>query len=116
MFGQVLHRPARTLPIELRPGQRVRLTEKWADAPSFDSVRVKLTATAGGGAHATATAAYRALPWGWAAVLATGLCLAGAVWFARRRRRRAPPPAGVPAAEETGEREELAGTGSGAST
>ncbi|KOG91715.1 hypothetical protein ADK38_01640, partial [Streptomyces varsoviensis] len=78
MFGEVLRRPARTLPVELRPGQRVRLSEKWADAPAFDSVRVKLTA--------------------------------------RRRRRRAPPPAGGPAAEETGEREELAGTGSGART
>ncbi|MEV0280940.1 hypothetical protein AB0I22_31760 [Streptomyces sp. NPDC050610] len=116
VFGQVLRRPARTLPVELRPGQRVRLSEKWADAPSFDSVRVELTATAGGGAHATASADYRALPWGWAAVLATGLCLGGAAWFARRRRRRAPPPAGGPAGEETGEREELAGTGSGART
>ncbi|MEV0265895.1 hypothetical protein AB0I49_31805 [Streptomyces sp. NPDC050617] len=116
LFGQVLHRPARTLPVELRPGQRVRLSEKWADAPSFDSVRVELTATAGGGAHATATASYRALPWGGAVALAAGLCLAGAVWFARRRRRRAPPEAGGPAGEETGEREELAGTGSGART
>lgn len=33
VFGALLRRDARTLPVELLPGQRVRLTEPWRDAP-----------------------------------------------------------------------------------
>ncbi|WAP56460.1 COG1470 family protein [Streptomyces sp. S465] len=95
LFGQVLRRKPRTLPVELQPGTRVRLTESWPDPPALDSVDVRLTVTAGGGAHATATAGYTAVPW-WplapaAAVLAGTGGGAGA-WLLRRRRRRRRTP------------------------
>ncbi|MEC4018781.1 WxL protein peptidoglycan domain-containing protein [Streptomyces sp. H27-D2] len=90
VFGEVLSRKARDLPVELLPGQRVRLTEKWPDPPALDSVDVRLTVNAGGGARGSASAAYTAAPWGLPGV---GLALlaalgAGAGFGARRLRRR----------------------------
>ncbi|WP_262698965.1 MULTISPECIES: hypothetical protein [Streptomyces] len=92
LFGQVLRRGPRTLPVELPPGKRVRLTESWPDPPALDSVDVTLTVTAGGGAHATATGGYTAVPWWLLAPVATALAGAGGgVWLLRRRRRRRTP-------------------------
>ncbi|MEU6664069.1 hypothetical protein [Streptomyces sp. NPDC046821] len=88
VFGRALDRRPRTLPVELLPGSRVTLTEPWKDAPALDSVRVRLTVTAGGGAHGEATATKRFVPWG--ALAAVGVVVVagggGAVWFVRRRR------------------------------
>lgn len=92
LFGQVLSRAPRTLPVELPPGKRVRLTESWPDPPALDSVDVTLTVTAGGGAHATATAGYTAVPWWLLAPAATASVGAGGgVWLLRRRRRHRTP-------------------------
>lgn len=89
VLGRALDRRPRTLPVELLPGRRVTLSEPWKNAPSLDSVRVRLTVTAGGGAHDEATATKRFVPW--AAVAGTCaviLAAAGAAfWFVRRRRR-----------------------------
>ncbi len=51
LFGVVLDRPERPLPLELTPGHRVELTEPWPDAPALDSVTVRLRVTAEGGAR-----------------------------------------------------------------
>ncbi|MFG2830681.1 hypothetical protein ACGFWI_24955 [Streptomyces sp. NPDC048434] len=129
LFGPVLRRAARTLPTALRPGQGVDLTEKWPDPPGLDAVDVRLTVTAGGGAHGSATVPYTAVPWGAAAgpalLLAAGA--GGLVVVRRRRRAKAASGARVAetarrAAEDTrpseGGRadaaEQLASTGSGA--
>ncbi|MFF7158872.1 WxL protein peptidoglycan domain-containing protein [Streptomyces sp. NPDC008139] len=91
LFGRtLLNRPARDLPLELLPGQQVSLTEKWAGAPAFDRVSVRLTvSTATGGVDERDTASYLVAPW-----LAVALVLAGlavpAVWYVRRRRSRHP--------------------------
>ncbi|MEV8479607.1 hypothetical protein [Streptomyces sp. NPDC051173] len=88
LFGTVLRRTATGVPSRLPPGRSVRLAERWADAPRLDSVRVRLTATAPGGARATASGSYTPLPWllpalgGLAAVL-----VAAALLFVRRSRR-----------------------------
>ncbi|WP_328774124.1 hypothetical protein [Streptomyces sp. NBC_00286] len=95
LFGEVLDRAPRTLPVELLPGRRVTLREPWPDRPAFDSVDVRLTVTAADGAHDEAGTAARFVPWGAVAGLAVGLvlCAGGAGWLVRRRRR----------AEESGE-------------
>ncbi|MBD0740452.1 WxL protein peptidoglycan domain-containing protein [Streptomyces sp. CBMA29] len=91
LFGRtLLNRPARDLPLELLPGQQVSLTEKWAGAPAFDRVSVRLTvSTATGGVNERDTASYLVAPW-----LAVGLVLAGlavlVVWYVRRWRSRHP--------------------------
>lgn len=87
VFGTLLRRDARTLPVELLPGQRVRLTEPWRDAPALDSVTVRLRVTAAGGAHGEATASAAFVPW--APVAGGALLLLGAaagVYGLRRRR------------------------------
>ncbi|MGW2491116.1 COG1470 family protein [Streptomyces sp. NPDC001606] len=88
VLGRVLDRPARPLPVRLRPGTRLRLTEPWPDRPALDAVDVRLTVTAAGGAHATATASARFVPWQ-APAGAAGAVLAGAgaLRVVRRRRR-----------------------------
>ncbi|WP_435839285.1 COG1470 family protein [Streptomyces brevispora] len=63
VFGALLRRDARTLPVELLPGQRVRLTEPWRGAPALDSATVRLRVTAAGGAHGEATARALFVPW-----------------------------------------------------
>ncbi|MEV0374794.1 hypothetical protein AB0I10_34280 [Streptomyces sp. NPDC050636] len=99
LFGPVLRRAARTLPVELLPGQRVDRTEAWPDPPGLDAVDVRLTATAEDGAHGSATAAYTPVPWGAAAGVALVLMVGAGGWAVVRRRRRAErtetAPAGV---------------------
>ncbi|MEU8462551.1 hypothetical protein [Streptomyces sp. NPDC029003] len=110
-FGALPGRAARVLPVELLPGQRVRLTEPWPDAPALDRVALTLTVTAPGAAPATAHATAWFLPGGSAArtgagALALGAAAGAALLLARRRaaRRRAGgprqpaarPPAGAP--------------------
>ncbi|ADI07646.1 hypothetical protein SBI_04526 [Streptomyces bingchenggensis BCW-1] len=122
LFGEVLRRDARTLPVELAPGRRARLTEKWPDAPALDSVDVTLTVTAAGGAQAAGSAGYTAVPWGvlaGAAALALGAVAGGGAWLLRWRRGRHRPEDGDAPAEparEAREAREPAGSGSGART
>ncbi|MER5944883.1 hypothetical protein ABT127_02335 [Streptomyces sp. NPDC001904] len=90
VLGTVLDRRARTLPVELLPGRRVTLTEPWPGAPALDSVDVKVTVTAGGGAADSATTTARFVPWGVLggalAVLAGAGC--AAFWYVRNHRDR----------------------------
>ncbi|WP_435243500.1 COG1470 family protein [Streptomyces cucumeris] len=92
LFGAVLRRDARTLPLELAPGRRVRLTERWPDAPAADRVAVRLTVTAAGGAQDTASTTYTAVP-PWllvtAALGALGAGTGAGRRLVRRHRRRA---------------------------
>ncbi|MEV6834841.1 hypothetical protein AB0N17_10040 [Streptomyces sp. NPDC051133] len=88
VLGRVLDRPARVLPVHLRPGARLRLSEPWPDQPALDSVDVRLTVTAPGGARDTATASARFVPWGPAAGVAGGALVLGAVIVVRRRGSR----------------------------
>ncbi|MFI6940191.1 WxL protein peptidoglycan domain-containing protein [Streptomyces sp. NPDC050418] len=88
LFGEVLDRGARALPVELLPGRKVTLREPWTDRPAFDSVRVELTVSADGAAKDTQAAEVRLVPW---AAVAGGAVLvvggAGLAVFAVRRRR-----------------------------
>ncbi|WP_274559286.1 hypothetical protein [Streptomyces spiramyceticus] len=83
LFGEVLHRKARTLRLNLLPGRRVELTESWPDAPALDSVDVRLTATAPGAAPAASTASATFVPWT-PVTLTALLAGAAAVRFVRR--------------------------------
>ncbi|MFF3698553.1 hypothetical protein [Streptomyces sp. NPDC002221] len=109
VFGRALNRPAKALPVELLPGQRVELSEPWPHPPALDRVTVRLDVTADGGAHASAGASAVFVPWG--AVAGAGLVALGggaaALRLVRRRRRRsAEESVEVPLAER-----ELAQTG-----
>ncbi|MFJ4688622.1 hypothetical protein [Streptomyces sp. NPDC088789] len=97
VFGTVLDRAPRTLPVELPPGRRVRLTEPWPDRPALDAVDVRLTVTAGGGARDSARTSARFVPWG---ALAGGAAVAAvaASMAVRRRRRRTTTTAAAPVA------------------
>lgn len=93
---------ARTLPVELLPGQRVELTEPWPGAPALDRVRVTLTVTAPGGARAEAGGSRWLVPgglpgWTGAGLLALGATTAAALYLVRGRR---PDPG--PAADAAG--------------
>ncbi|MGA4951269.1 hypothetical protein [Streptomyces lydicamycinicus] len=130
LFGPVLRRAARTLPDRLAPGRSADLTETWADPPELDAVKVRLTVTADGGAHGSATASYTALPWGVVAGPAFLLAGGGGLVVVRRRRRaqgagdgRGGEPvrsaggaARPPEGEAAGPAAELANSGSGART
>ncbi|MFJ3672370.1 hypothetical protein ACIPSE_38530 [Streptomyces sp. NPDC090106] len=85
VLGPVLDRAPRALPVELAPGSRTELSEPW-DRPALDAVEIRLTVTAPGGAHDTATASARTAPWGAAAVLAGTAATGGALIVLRRRR------------------------------
>ncbi|MFK4224299.1 hypothetical protein [Streptomyces sp. NPDC019890] len=104
LFGQVLRRAPRSLPVELLPAQRVGLAEKWSDPPSLDSVTVHIEATASGDARAGASASAAFVPWGTVAGAGAGLLAAGgtALWFVRRRRH--PPDPGPRAEQQGGDR------------
>ncbi|GGY30658.1 hypothetical protein [Streptomyces xanthochromogenes] len=108
VFGRALDRPARALPVELLPGQRVELSEPWPQPPALDRVSVHLDVTADGGAHAAAGASATFVPWG--AVAGAALVVLGgaatALRLVRRRRRRPGEPVEMLAAER-----ELAQTG-----
>ncbi|GHE11578.1 COG1470 family protein [Streptomyces alanosinicus] len=97
VLGRVLDRAPRTLPVRVRPGARVRLTEPWPDRPALDAVDVRLTVTAPGGAHGTATASARFVPWPAVAGAGAALLAGPAALLAVRRRHRARP--GAPARE-----------------
>ncbi|KOG40817.1 WxL protein peptidoglycan domain-containing protein [Streptomyces resistomycificus] len=101
LFGRtLLARDLSRIPSELLPGQRVRLTEPWRDAPQLDWGEVTLTASARD-TRESAGASFLALPWLMAAVLAVVLVV-GAVLLVRARRgrarRSAPAPPSPPAA------------------
>ncbi|MFC3572750.1 hypothetical protein ACFOZ0_05545 [Streptomyces yaanensis] len=91
VLGRVLDRPPRTLPLELLPGRRVRLSEPWSDHPALDAVDVRLTVTAAGGAHASASASARFVPWGAVGGAVAGLLAAVGAGAVVRRRRHRPP-------------------------
>ncbi|MFL4904019.1 WxL protein peptidoglycan domain-containing protein [Streptomyces sp. MMS24-I2-30] len=87
LFGRtLLARDLTGMPAELLPGQRVRLTERWRNAPQFDWGKVTLTAHATG-TRQSASAAFLALPW----LVAAAVCAAavvGAALLVRARRAR----------------------------
>ncbi|MET9412526.1 hypothetical protein ABZX90_43565 [Streptomyces sp. NPDC002935] len=89
VFGTLLDRAPRTLPVELLPGRRVTLREAWADRPALDAVDVRLTVTAAGGARSTASASVRFVPWGAVAGAGGALTALGAFFAVRRRGRPA---------------------------
>ncbi|MBB5120162.1 hypothetical protein AF335_21690 [Streptomyces eurocidicus] len=93
LFGTVLRRAGSGVPAELPPGGRVRLTEPWPAAPSLDRVAVRVTATAPGGARASATGAWTPLPWALPALGGGALALVAAAGLLVRRRLRARAPA-----------------------
>ncbi|MFF1448828.1 hypothetical protein ACFVYF_11840 [Streptomyces sp. NPDC058274] len=94
VFGTVLDRAPRTLPVELLPGRRITLREPWPDTPALDSVDVRLTVTAAGGARDTASASARFVPRAPLAGAGAGLVALAALFAVRRRRR--PAPVGEP--------------------
>ncbi|MEW1615529.1 MULTISPECIES: hypothetical protein [unclassified Streptomyces] len=105
MFGTLLDRPARPLPLELAPGRRVELTEPWPDAPALDSVTVRLRVTADGGARgeaAASTAYVPVVPVAGAGLLVLGvLAVLGVRRHRRRRDRRGPRTTGPDGATAT---------------
>ncbi|WPW29303.1 hypothetical protein P6B95_19230 [Streptomyces atratus] len=99
VFGTLLRREARTLPVELLPGQRVRLSEPWRDTPALDSVTVRLRVTAAGGAHSEATARAVFVPWvpvAGSALLLLAAVAAGVYAYRLRRSHGRPPDDGRP--------------------
>ncbi|CAM5623877.1 COG1470 family protein [Streptomyces avidinii] len=100
---------ARTLPVELLPGQRVELTEPWPGAPALDRVRVTVTVTAPGGARGEAGGSRWLVPgglpgWTGAGLLGLGATTAAALHLVRGRRPEpgpAPAPDGPSAAGPT---------------
>ncbi|MFF9637974.1 hypothetical protein ACF1D2_25770 [Streptomyces bacillaris] len=99
VFGVLLDRPERPLPLELAPGRRVELTEPWPDAPALDSVTVRLRVAAEGGARGEGVASAAYVPM--APVAGGGLLVLGALAVLgtgahRRRRTRGEPQASAP--------------------
>ncbi|MFE6482725.1 hypothetical protein ACFVGN_07310 [Streptomyces sp. NPDC057757] len=84
-FGEVLDRARRTLPVELLPGRRVTLGEPWRDTPALDSVDVRLTVTAAGGARDTGSASVTFVPWRAVAGIGGALAIIAALLVVRRR-------------------------------
>ncbi|MDR6973788.1 hypothetical protein J2X68_000457 [Streptomyces sp. 3330] len=112
LFGRtLLTRDLQKLPSQLLPGQRVRLTERWRDAPRFDWTDVTLTATAKG-TEESATASFVAVPWLVTALLAAGAG-AGAWLLIRRRRTRAEGARGTARQALTDPRPKLGRTAGG---
>ncbi|MFF3324368.1 WxL protein peptidoglycan domain-containing protein [Streptomyces sp. NPDC002889] len=84
LFGRdLLARNLEGIPSELLPRQKIRLTERWADAPRLEWGEITLTASARD-VRESAGASFFALPWLVVAVLAAGLVAAG-VWARVRR-------------------------------
>ncbi|SNX58332.1 uncharacterized protein DUF916 [Streptomyces sp. TLI_55] len=90
LFGRtLLARDLTKVPAELLPGQSVRLSEPWPDAPQLDWGEVTLTASAKD-TRESAGASFLALPWLMAVLL--GMVVgAGAVLAIRARRGRVRP-------------------------
>ncbi|NUP43463.1 MAG: hypothetical protein HOY76_42195 [Streptomyces sp.] len=88
VFGTVLDRAPRALPVRLRPAQRLQLAEPWSDHPAVDSVDVRLTVTAAGGAQDSAGASARFVPWGAVTGAAGAVVAGGALLLVRGLRSR----------------------------
>ncbi|MEI5099529.1 hypothetical protein RB200_14210 [Streptomyces sp. PmtG] len=88
VFGELLDRAPRRLPVRVEPGHRVSLSEPWPGVPALDLVDVRLTATAAGGARAEATTSARLVPWPTVAGTGAAAVAALAWWVGRRRGRR----------------------------
>ncbi|MFF2863370.1 hypothetical protein ACFVSX_26235 [Streptomyces rubiginosohelvolus] len=106
VFGTLLDRPQRPLPLELAPGRRVERTEPWPDAPALDAVTVRLRVTASGGARDEAEASATYLPV--APVVGGGLLVLGGLaalasgayrWRRTGRAAPQPPPDATPAVQ-----------------
>ncbi|MFF3890821.1 hypothetical protein [Streptomyces sp. NPDC001914] len=116
VFGALLDRGPRALPVELLPGRRVTLHEPWTGPPALDAAQVRLTVTAADGVRATASAKVRFVPWGAVAGVSGALvALTAALSVVRHRRRPGMPgPRGRRArddgaGEHTGTEVELTG-------
>lgn len=91
LFGRtLLARDLTGIPAELLPGQRVRLTAPWRNAPQLDWADVTLTAHATG-TRQSSSASFLALPWLVVAV-AAAVAVAGVTLLVRARRGRARRP------------------------
>ncbi|MEV0096600.1 DUF916 domain-containing protein [Streptomyces sp. NPDC050738] len=89
VFGRtLLARDLEKVPSELLPGQQVKLTEPWSDAPQLEWGDITLTARALD-VKESASASFFSLPW--LAALLLAFCVAGAVGVFRVRRGRARP-------------------------
>ncbi|PKT71421.1 hypothetical protein CW362_18920 [Streptomyces populi] len=88
VFGTLLDRGPRVLPVELPPGGRAVLHEPWTDPPVLDAADVRLTVTAAGGVRSAATVSVRFVPWGAVAGAGGVLVAVPGVWSVVRRRRR----------------------------
>ncbi|EPD59703.1 WxL protein peptidoglycan domain-containing protein [Streptomyces sp. HGB0020] len=94
LFGRtLLARDLTRIPAELLPGQRVKLTEPWRDAPQLDWGDVTLTASAQH-TRESASASFFSLPWVVALVLLV-VVVVGVALHLRARRDRARPSAPV---------------------
>ncbi|SDM83383.1 hypothetical protein SAMN04487981_102720 [Streptomyces sp. cf386] len=113
VFGRVLDRAPRTLPVALPPGSRTELTEPWPDRPALDAVDVRLTVTAAGGVSDTAVASARFVPWGAVTGVAGVMAAAGAFFVVRHRRRRRTAFGGEPAGTGQPPQKEAELTGAG---
>ncbi|MFC5217621.1 hypothetical protein [Streptomyces coerulescens] len=111
VFGRLLDRTARSLPVDLPPGSRTKFTEPWPDRPGLDAVDVRLTVTAAGGAGDTAQVSVRFVPWGTVAGAAGVFAAAGTLFAVRRRRRRRPHDGEPIEVEQPLQRPELTGAG-----
>ncbi|WP_326787357.1 COG1470 family protein [Streptomyces sp. NBC_00151] len=89
VFGTLLDRGPRALPVELLPGRRATLHEPWTGPPSLDAADVRLTVTAAGGVRSTATASVRFVSWGPVAGAGAALVALLVALSAVRHRRRA---------------------------
>ncbi|MEU1186085.1 DUF916 domain-containing protein [Streptomyces sp. NPDC005859] len=88
LFGRtLLTRDLTKIPSQLLPGQRVRLTERWTDAPQLDWTDVRLTASAENTSE-SASASFVSVPWLVATVGVAGIGIGA--WLLIRRRRRHP--------------------------
>ncbi|MEU8530392.1 MULTISPECIES: hypothetical protein [Streptomyces] len=116
VLGTALDRPARDLPVTLRPGERRALTEPWPDRPALDAVTVRLGVTAADGAHAAARAEARFASAGAVGTLAAALLasVATAGYALLRRRRKATEQPAEPSAEPPSEEHLLATSAAGA--
>ncbi|WP_371674511.1 hypothetical protein [Streptomyces sp. NBC_00289] len=88
VFGTLLDRAPRTLPVDLPPGRRLALSEPWSGRPALDAVEVRLTVTAAGGARDTADTSARFVPWGTVAGAGTAVAVLAALTVVRQRGRR----------------------------
>ncbi|NUK58206.1 COG1470 family protein [Streptomyces lunaelactis] len=88
LLGEALRRAPRTPAVELLPGRRVSLAEKWANPPLLDAVNVHVRATAQGAAPSEATTTTTFVPWRTVVAVAAAMVAvaATATWLLRRRR------------------------------